>query len=65
MQTNQLKGNNGPRYRQAQTSQEPYEAIEVKKLTPIIGAEIAQVDLSKPLSSSQKKKYIEHYLKIK
>jgi len=53
MQTNQLKGNNGPRFRQEQASGVTYETIEVKKLTPVIGAEISQVDLSKPLSKAQ------------
>jgi taurine dioxygenase len=51
MQTNQLKGNNGPRYRHEQNSVKPYVSIEVKKLTPIIGAEIFNVDLSKKLTS--------------
>jgi taurine dioxygenase len=55
VQTNQLKGNNGPRYRQEQHSETSYEHIKVKKLTPVIGAEISQVDLSKPLSKPQEK----------
>src|ERR1051326_6517190 len=31
----------------------PYQTIEVKKLTPHIGAEIAGVDLSRPLGNQQ------------
>ena len=31
----------------------PYRAIEVEKLTPIIGAEIGGVDLSRPLDPAQ------------
>ena len=33
--------------------QTPYQTIEVKKLTPHIGAEIAGVDLSRPLGNQQ------------
>jgi len=31
----------------------PYQTIEVKKLTPHVGAEIAGVDLSRPLGNQQ------------
>jgi taurine dioxygenase len=31
----------------------PYQTIEVRKLTPDIGAEIAGVDLSRPLGNKQ------------
>jgi len=46
-----LRGNEGPRYRQAATGSAPYETMRVDKLTPIIGAEIAGVDLAGPLSN--------------
>ncbi len=48
-----LSGNNGPRYRHQADDAAPYETISVDKLTPIIGAEIAGVDLSQPLSNHQ------------
>jgi taurine dioxygenase len=48
---NQLRGNQGPRYRHEAGETLPYETIRVDKLTPIIGAEIAGVDLSAPLSN--------------
>jgi taurine dioxygenase len=48
-----LRGNNGPRYKHLPPPSAPYEAIGVRKLTPIIGAEIEGVDLSKPLSNRQ------------
>ncbi|MSQ18361.1 MAG: taurine dioxygenase [Betaproteobacteria bacterium] len=48
-----LKGNNGPRYRHTAQSGEPYQTIRIDKLTPIIGAEIAGIDLAKPLSEQQ------------
>ena len=38
MRTNQLKGHNGPRYRHETHVEKPFETIEVKKLTPVIGA---------------------------
>ncbi len=44
----ELRGNQGPRYRAAATDEAPYETIRVDKLTPIIGAEIAGVDLARP-----------------
>src|SRR6476660_5767496 len=46
-----LRGNQGPRYRHMADEAAPYETITVDKLTPIIGAEVAGVDLSKPLSN--------------
>ena len=48
-----LRGNNGPRYRHMVDDAAPYETITVDKLTPIIGAEIAGVDLSVPLQNHQ------------
>ena len=44
----ELRGNQGPRYRAAATDEAPYEVIQVDKLTPLIGAEIAGVDLARP-----------------
>ena len=49
---NQLRGNNGPRIRHIAEEGAPYETITVDKLTPIIGAEIGGVDLSKPLGNA-------------
>ena len=46
-----LKG--GPRYKHVPAEAAPYETIAIDKLTPIIGAEIDGVDLSKPLSNQQ------------
>jgi taurine dioxygenase len=46
-----MRGNKGPRYRHAADESAPYETIALDKLTPIIGAEITGVDLSKPLSN--------------
>ena len=48
-----LRGNNGPRYRHRAEATTPYDTITVDKLTPIIGAEIAGVGLSQPLSTQQ------------
>ncbi len=50
---NTLRGNQGPRYRHAPGESAPYETITVEKLTPIIGAEISGVDLSRPLGNQQ------------
>lgn len=50
---NTLRGNQGPRYRHELAETAPYETITVEKLTPIIGAEITGVDLSRPLSNQQ------------
>lgn len=46
-----LRGNQGPRYRQAVAEPVPYETMRVDKLTPIIGAEIDGVDFAGPLSN--------------
>ena len=48
-----LRGNNGPRYRHRTETAAPYDTIHVDKLTPIIGAEIAGIDLSQPLDTHQ------------
>ena len=48
-----LRGNGGPRYRHVVEEGAPYETITVDKLTPIIGAEIGGIDLTKPLSNRQ------------
>src|SRR5258708_12242384 len=48
-----LRGNAGPRYRHTAEEGAPYEPIAVEKLTQIIGAEIAGVDLAQPLSNRQ------------
>ncbi|MCA0187219.1 MAG: TauD/TfdA family dioxygenase, partial [Proteobacteria bacterium] len=45
------RGNLRPRYRQASEEAAPYESIVVDKVTPIIGAEIGGVDLSRPLGA--------------
>ena len=50
---NSLRGMGGPRYRHEMGESAPFETIAVDKLTPIIGAEITGVDLSKPLSNQQ------------
>ena len=42
----------GPRYKHAPGEEAPYETITVDKLTPVIGAEISGVDLSRPLSNA-------------
>ncbi len=42
----------GPRYKHAPGEEAPYETITVDKLTPVIGAEISGVDLSKPLGNA-------------
>jgi taurine dioxygenase len=49
----QTKGNNGPRYRHQVQETSEYTTIGVDKLTPIIGAEISGIDLSKPLAPEQ------------
>jgi taurine dioxygenase len=48
-----LRGNSGPRYRHTADEGAPYETLTIDKLTPIIGAEIGGIDLSKPLSNRQ------------
>ena len=39
----------GPRHRGGTPERRPYEVIAVRRLTPLIGAEISNVDLSRPL----------------
>ena len=51
MSSTQMRGNAGPRYKHVAGEERAYESITVDKLTPIIGAEIAGVDLSRPLSN--------------
>jgi taurine dioxygenase len=46
-----MRGNNGPRYKHTAEEGAPYDTISIDKLTPIIGAEIGGVDLSKPLGN--------------
>ena len=48
-----LRGNSGPRYRHVADESAPYETLTIDKLTPIIGAEVGGIDLSKPLSNRQ------------
>ena len=48
-----MRGNNGPRYRHLAEESAPYETIAVDKLTPIIGAEIAGVNLAGSISNRQ------------
>ena len=48
-----LRGDGGPRYRARASEGAPYESIQVDKLTPVIGAELSGVDLSRPLSNRQ------------
>jgi taurine dioxygenase len=48
-----LRGDGGPRYRADPEQTSQYETIKVNKLTPIIGAEIGDVDLARPLSNRQ------------
>jgi taurine dioxygenase len=48
-----LSGKGGPRIRHVEGESAPYETITVDKLTPVIGAEIGNIDLSKPLSNRQ------------
>ncbi len=50
---NTMRGNNGPRIRHIPDASAPYETIQIDKLTPILGAEISGVDLSKPLPNHQ------------
>src|SRR5579875_4052244 len=45
---NSLRGGGGPRYKHHADEPAPYETIRVHKLTPIIGAEVAGVDLARP-----------------
>jgi taurine dioxygenase len=45
---------NGPRLRQDTGASSPYQTLTVEKLTPLIGAELGGVDLSRPLSAEQR-----------
>jgi taurine dioxygenase len=44
---------NGPRLKQDAVETSPYRTLTVEKLTPLIGAELGGVDLSRPLSAEQ------------
>ena len=48
-----LRGNKGPRIRHVVEEGAPFETITVDKVTPVIGAEVGNIDLSKPLSNRQ------------
>ncbi len=48
-----LSNKDGPRIRHAAGEDAPYETISVDKVTPLIGAEIAGIDLAQPLSNRQ------------
>lgn len=48
-----LRSSGGPRYKVTGGDTAPYETIRVDKLTPIIGAELGGIDLSRPLSNRQ------------
>jgi taurine dioxygenase len=48
-----LRGNQGPRIKHVDAPAAPYETITLDKLTPLIGAEIGGVDLSRPLANRQ------------
>ena len=48
-----LRGNKGPRYRHVVDEAAPYETLTIDKLTPIIGAEVGGIDLSRPLGNRQ------------
>jgi taurine dioxygenase len=48
-----LRVSRGPRYKHSPVDNAPYETITVDKLTPMIGAEIGGIDLTKPLSNRQ------------
>jgi taurine dioxygenase len=46
-----IRSNQGPRYKHVADEQAPYDTITVDKLTPVIGGEVAGVDLSKALGN--------------
>src|SRR5271163_4158760 len=48
-----LRGSGGPRYKATAGDAIPYETITVDPLTPIIGAELSGIDLSRPLGNHQ------------
>src|SRR5215475_7830297 len=49
-----LNAKSGPRIRHQAPEGAPYETLTLDKLTPVIGAEIGGIDLSRPLSDSQR-----------
>ncbi len=53
MQTSAPTHLQGPRHRQSPQESQPYQTLRVHKTTPVIGAEIEGVDLSRPLSFDQ------------
>jgi taurine dioxygenase len=48
-----LNARSGPRIRQVVVDDEPYRTLTLDKLTPVIGAEIGDVDLSRPIPLTQ------------
>jgi taurine dioxygenase len=48
-----LNAKSGPRIRHGTPESAPYETLTIDTLTPIIGAEIGNIDLAKPLSDRQ------------
>ena len=48
-----LNAKSGPRIRHLAPESAPYDTLTVDKLTPVVGAEIGRVDLSRPLSERQ------------
>jgi taurine dioxygenase len=48
-----LNAKAGPRIRKAAGESKPYEFITLRKLTPLIGAEVGAIDLSKAISDGQ------------
>ena len=48
-----LNATSGPRIRHVVAAAEPYRTITVDKLTPVIGAEVAGIDLSGPIDIAQ------------
>ena len=46
-----MRERNGPRYKHVGDASAPFDTISIDKLTPIIGAEIAGVDLARPLGN--------------
>ena len=48
-----LNAKAGPRIRHQADESAPYETIAIDKLTPVIGAEIAGIDLTRPISERQ------------
>ena len=49
-----LRGNHGPRYHHRVEAAAPYDTSHGAPLTPIIGADIAGVDVSQPLGTPQR-----------